>query len=246
MNIGIRLLTLLGFGCVGPTAEPLDSGRSAPAPLVLDGAQWILDWNTDDVELHDEGWTLTTDRGFEVEIETGWVVNYSVTLVPCASAQQLPTPAWLHLIAGQSAWADHTPYDDPSRIELAQAEDLTSPSSISLQHQTFPLSTYCGMHWLVARGDPETEIAGTSLRLQGHWAHGDAEGPIDIDTAFANALDRDLPSVTGSDHEIIVRVTRQLASLFDGIDLQTDTDDAIAWAILSNLTDHAQVSLTTP
>ena len=79
-------LALLLAGC--PTADtdaPLVEGEAPDVDtteLAVHSADWNLAW-TDDAADAGGRWTTTTDLGYTVTVEAGWVVDYSVTLAPC-------------------------------------------------------------------------------------------------------------------------------------------------------------------
>jgi hypothetical protein len=94
----------------------------------------------------------------------------------------------------------------------------------------------------VARGDPDTAAAGTSLSLEGQWSKDGSGGEFMLESDFALASITDLDPIQVNQTELSVTLQRPMARLFDDIEFATDNDYTIAWRTLSNLIEQSQVS----
>jgi len=200
-------------------------------------------WEESQIEtLANGGWSTTSDLGYRVEVEEGWVLTYLLSLVPCETAADTGALAWLGWVLGSPALADHAPFSDPSLVELSAVEAFDAPRTLGLGPFGFPEQTYCSVYWLVARGEPDTTAAGTSLRISGTWQRGAETGLVDIDTDFALALIEDIPPINLDQSELQVTLTRPLATLFDGIDFAQANSYQQSWKTLSNLVEGTDIS----
>ena len=90
------------------------------------------------------------------------------------------------------------------------------------------------------------DLSAVSLALEGAWRSPGQESwhPLALRSTLSFGALVDLPEVyEGELHDAYaqVRITRRLASLMDGIDLASFTEDEVARALLRNLVTHAQV-----
>ena len=209
----------------------------------LTSVEWVMAWDGSATETRETGgWSTTSDLGYEIEVDEGWVLTYLLSLVPCETEADTGALAWLGWIFGAPALADHAPFSDPSLVELSAVEGFDSPSTLSLGPFDFPEQTYCSIYWLVARGEPETAAAGTSLRVSGMWQRGSETGVLEIDTDFALALIEDIPPISMDQSDLQVTLARPLATLFDGIDFADANSYQQSWQMLSNLVEGADIS----
>jgi hypothetical protein len=215
------LAALLAAGCSvsDPTPE---------AGVELTSARWRLDWDGAGVQPTSTGGSTTTDQGFDVEVDAGWMVDHTITLAPCANvtARGVPFVGVAH--------AHHLEFSDSSEILLSRVTDLTSPQPLGITGGSFGAATCCGFHWLVAR---------LSLSLSGRWSRGGASGSIAVETSLPNAREYDFPAdLAPADGSVSLVITRRLAGLLDGLDFEADNDNAIAWTVLANLVAQAETS----
>jgi hypothetical protein len=139
---------------------------------------------------------------------------------------------------------------------MVAAESLSAPGPVAVE-TTFEAATYCGLHWLVARGEAETTAPdgrsafGYSMKVSGTWAKDGEEGSFEITTDWANAEDWAWADVAvtledGADPEswaLDITVRRDLVGLFSGLDLATASEGEITWGLLGNLFDRAAVNV---
>jgi hypothetical protein len=200
-------------------------------------------WEESQIESLDAGgWSTTSDLGYRVEVEEGWVLNYLLSLVPCDSEPDTGALAWLGWVFGSPAHADHAPFSDPSLVELSALEPFDSPRTLNLGPFGFPEQTYCSVYWLIARGEPGTAAGGTSLRIRGTWQRGTETGAVEIDTDFALALITDIPPISADQSGLQVTLTRPLSTLFNGIDFAAANPYQQSWDTLSNLVEGTDIA----
>lgn len=242
-------------GCVGDGVQPSD-GLDAPesvesdTSLALRAARWQASWLLAGAErFADGGFALTTDEGYRVVIEEAWLVDYSVTLVPCPETESVA----LRLLGIGIAQAHHGEFEDPSQLEPVAVEGFEDPkqTAVALGGSTFPGASYCGVHWLLARGDddsvaPDGSSAwGRAVHLAGTWERGDEAGEIAIDTSLAQGMLRtiDQADLHGVGDGAVITIERHLGTMFDGIDFEVANANATDWAVVSNLVEQATVSI---
>ena len=246
---GFAFGALALLGCSEPTA-PAAPNQDAAALThpVLDGVTWGLEWDRRDAVVNEVDWSVTNDLGFTFAVDAGWLVNYSVTLVPCPDT--VASGAWERLLGIGLAHADHPDFDDPSELTPKHPESLARPGSTALGAIAFDPVQYCQVHWLVAQADAGaqatdgTDLSDVSLAVSADWVGPETAGRLDITTGWTHGvlLDLAMPSEPAAGHATVTLV-RSLDGLFDGVDPTTHTDLEIAWTLLSNLVEHATVRL---
>lgn len=246
------LLAASPVGCTEADRSSLDVGAVDEATVnpVLDGVTWGVDWDLGSAEYTEEGWAVTNDLGFTFALEAGWLVDYSLTLVPCADA--VADAGWERLLGIGLAHAHHVEFDDPSEVIPQHPEALEAPGYTPLGALAFDPATYCSVHWLVASADegvraPDgTDLADVALSVAARWEGAETSGVLDLATEWTNGVLLDLrvdPADLAGDEPVhgTVTVVRSLDGLFDGIDPVANTDLEIAWAMLTNLVEQAEV-----
>ena len=241
-------------GSVGPSGAGGaggSSGSSATGALIR-GATWSLTWDTERVTHgEDGGWSVDTDRGYRVNVTSGWLVTYSVSLGLCDDSGQGGGGgggALGRLFGVRAAYAHED--GNASTMDLQHAEDLTG----SLEPRrpwsaAFAAARYCRVHWLAGRADlhvdsPEgIDLQGQSLVLAGSWERDGVRRDLAVSTWWPQGYLVDLEAAAPDDGEArIAQITvkRSLGSLFDGIDLASASDEQLAGSVLENLALHAE------
>ncbi len=147
-----------------------------------------LSWDTDGVKLSGDGLALTNNLGYDIQLQSGYLVFYSTQLVPCADDEEAELAQtlnhgidwarwWGRLIGVRTAHAGHGDEElDPSVMAQSYIENLAAPEPMELGSRTIEGSRYCQVHYLVARGGAETiglpqdqDMVGASLFMQGTW-----------------------------------------------------------------------------
>lgn len=241
------------------TDRAVDSGDRAAAPeavradlsLTLRAARWRAGWGLAGADVRSEGgFRTTTDAGYTVTVSEGWLVDYSVTLVPCDEPTESVA---LRMLGIGTAHAHHGEFDDPSQLEPVVVEEVADGERppVDLGGANFPGAEYCGVHWLLARGDADSlapdgsSAGGRSLHLVGTWERDGEVGPIQIGTSLAQGMLRtiDDAAVEGIGDGATITIDRQLGTMFDGIDFATAHGNLVDWEVVSNLVEQATVSI---
>lgn len=252
MSRALLLSALVLAGCASDEALVLGAvpaEDSLASPLV-DGVSWGLDWDLGTAELTDGGWAITNDLGFTFVLEGGWLLDYSLTMVPCDDA--VADAGWERFFGIRTAWAGNGDWDDPSEIMPQHPEALDAIGATTFEPLTFDAVAYCHVHWLIARGDEGTtaadgtDLSGVALQVAARWEGAETSGVLDITTEWTNGvlLDVGVPedhAAASAPVHAEVTVVRSLDGLFDGIDPTVHTDLEIAWALLTNLVEQADV-----
>jgi hypothetical protein len=254
------LLTVVGqAGC-----------RSDPARAVLHTVSYRLEWSHEGIQLEPTGagWWTTTDRGYRVHIERGYLVNYSMELVECpkeALASDAETQwAWF---AVQPAWAGHAPTTpNPAAIYTPHIEALHAPTNFEVGSRLLAAQRYCRVHYLIARANrsavglpDDVDMVERSLYVRGTYQAAAAAAPrsFELATSAANAVLTELfpPDHFGAQGSAFVVDTgredarvvihRTLKSLFDGVDFDTMPPARIERQVLQNLIDHTDIAVHT-
>lgn len=234
--------------------------------IQLAAAVWTLEWDTRGLtSLDSGGFETTTDLGYRVIVQEAWLLSHSVSFGSCDTLSQFAGAKpdnglnWSHFLPIKSAWA-HTEDTDPSTLETSYLEDLTKPASLEFS-TAFTPARYCRAHWLVARATNPTQGAAgpdmtqKSLFIKGFYEHGAQRGSFLVDTWWPHGLLADLSDLTqsaeyenarrdGEPRHAFVTVTRSAATLFDGIDFETASNDELTGLALNNLMDHTTVEVT--
>lgn len=210
--------------------------------------RYSLAWNDAGVSRTGDGWQTTTDLGYLVRVDRGWLVSYSIQLVPCAAPTEVEANRasralrriWAAISPIGTAWAGHGNDSDVS-IVLGTAESFAQPvewSATTVRGE----GAYCTLHYLVARADDELlsgaqslDLDRLSLVIEGAWSADGSEWTdlsVESSTGFGALVplsDVAAPGATAPDlvgaGPIDVRLERQLATLFDGIDFAGNRGD---------------------
>jgi hypothetical protein len=218
--------------------------------VILSAATWTLGWNTDGVEFDAAGgFTITTNLGYRVHIQTGNLVLHRVALIPCPVAPA-STTAFLSLSIASAFAHDETA--DPSSMETLAVSDLVHPKTTEIGANAFAPVRYCQVYWLVARGmDGATaadglDMSNRSIYFEGTWERNGDSGPLLVDTWWPTGIITDMKSIVDSDvyntaaaessvHFMWIGIDVPLGKLFDDIELAADSDAIIADSILDNI-----------
>lgn len=160
--------------------------ETSPGPHQVD---YLVSWDTSGVTLSDDGFELTNNLGYDIELTGGYLVFYSTQLVPCEDDESSELALvqssgidwgkwWGRLVGIRTAHAGHGDEDlDPSVMDQSYIENLVAPETMELGSRTIEGTHYCQIHYLVARGGAETiglpedqDMVGASLYMQGTWS----------------------------------------------------------------------------
>jgi len=219
------------------------------------GVRYHLQWNWGSAVPTEEGWRVTNDLGYLVEVTEGYMVTDSVQLAPCTDEDPEGVFALLKNTVVGEARAGHAGTGDPSAWLVGIAESLKNPKSVSLDPIVVSAGFYCRAHYLVARAGPKTMnlpdhmvLVGKSLYIAGNVTseHHPSE-PFSISSSLpagqlmtwadsSNLIDL-------SQGGVDVIITRDLGRLFHGIDFNTMNAEAMEKTLLLGLTSRGQVHI---
>lgn len=226
------------------------AAQSEPGPTT----SILFEWDHTGVTITDGRISLTNDLGYRIDLNQAYIVNLSVELVPCEKWSALAVPekrsVLYDLVFGRPAFAGHSRFRSPSRLQHSTAEPLTGSTIWSLGTVTPPDVAYCQAHYLIGRAVAVTNNLPTSpdLRNLSLYLAGRFETPGDpvprrfeIKTAEASGQIVKLTGPSGqpfsrklpSGASVLVR--RRLAPLFDGINFSNYPSPETARAVLRNL-----------
>lgn len=246
-----------------PDASP--DGSPPAAPLTPGDVRYRLEWHTDGLTIAPDGtWTTTTDLGYRVALDRGWLTSYQLSMVPCwlveGTGARLDPLRLLWSLIGGVAHAGHDDEPDPSRVAASRIEPLVGLTALAFGAARVPAEEYCKAHYVAARSDEDTAAvpdayAGerVTLHLEATWtAPGETEAhAFTVRSALAAGKNLALVAPGGVEADALrlqsgeagfeVTVYRRPARWFDGIDFATvataDDPEAIARAVLLNFID---------
>ncbi len=212
-----------------------------------------LDWIWGAATPSQNGWDVTNDLGYHIHVDEAYLVSYSVQLVECEQDHE-ETASSLDLFGIQTAYAGHgSDAPDPSSLVEPTVESFAAPEMLVYGSIAVPAATYCQAHYLVARAGNTTanlpnqiELMGTSVYIAGTVRYPDKmiSTSFVIETTLANGTVMALPSqVDISETATIIVISRDLGTLFNGVDFATMDADAQGQAVLWSLIAHTQVSI---
>jgi len=211
------------------------------------------------------GWSVVSDLGFHVRVTRGYLVSYGMEFVECEGDPAGAGPrsaasragALAALLGPSPAHAGHGSADpNPARLGTTFVESLTEAGTIDVGYVEAPAYRYCSLHYLVAgarRGavglPDDVDMLGASLHVEGVYRapSGQIEAPFTIRTSAANgvlgalrgSLARFGPAgvveVDGSIESARATISRDLSTMFDGVDFVALSDRQASWRVLNNL-----------
>lgn len=221
-----------------------------PGPPPPVNVQFDLAWDAGGVVLDDRRAAFATDTGYEVELDHLTVTTYSVELMPC---EPLPPPKRAALAFIGTAWAGHEAGHPPTRTNRAAFEAPLSAPAITMDRIATPDVAYCGAHYLIGRlldpppGMSAADTVGFSLRAHGRYRKAGTESwsELALDSPVAHGILMNFPDAAkGARFKdgTVVRVTRKLAPMFDGVDFAAMDQAAQVRQILRQIVSGAVVS----
>ncbi len=242
---------LLALGLAGVCTMGGLAGCEVREDLTPGAVLYEIDWTKTGIRRSPEGrgWRARTDRGFEVELEAGWLVIRSIEMTACdhkMPPSTSPLVGLLDMLSPLEALAGHTGIRDPSASPVPVVADLARLSPLKIQVVDVPRRQYCRLHLLVARTGPGTvglprgePMLRLSLVLHGQSrAAGDPQGrPFEVRTSLANGrlFDFERPIEHERDRQTVVRLEADPGRLFAGIDVARAAAPEIARSVLTNL-----------
>ena len=234
-------------------ADVLIDARIAEGdPILREDVSYTLDWDWGTARPRpDRGWTVRTDRGYYLHVDSGRIVTRNLELVPCHLAvPPAPQASLLRWLDPNRVFAGHSSLiPNESKIAASYVEDIAAPQEMFLESRVVTDPEYCRAHYLVARerGSPPGSL---TLDVSGTWSRSSKRSrtPFHIKSAAAYGEFKplQLPNGNNADRRLIVggidaRVRRFLDKLFDGIEFADGTSDADGMQVLRNLVANTTV-----
>jgi hypothetical protein len=243
------------------------------SPTTTGQVTYQLDWRWGDAQpdAAGEGWQVTNDRGYRIHVKQGYLVTASAEMIACphehtansASAETMAARV-LDLFGARLAYAGHGGNRaDASRIASPYVESLSTPATLEIKTVFGVEPVYCQTHYLIAHGvdwaqqlPVDVDMVGKSLFLAGeYWAPGadaatvfivqtgQAWGTLAEITAPATGDQAMRPVVLLPNQDVVIAITRELGSLFDGVDFMTMTGAEQATTVLRGLANSVAVQV---
>ena len=223
-------------------------------PILREKVRYTLDWDWGTARPRiGGGWSVRTDKGYDVQVDSGQIVTRNLELVPCHVAPPPPPQATLlRWLAPNPVYAGHSSLiPNESKITASYVEDIAAPRELFMESRIVTDPEYCRAHYLVARerGSPPGSL---TLNVSGIWRRSTEESgePFQIKSAAAYGEFKPFQLSDGSnlDRRLIVggidvSVSRSLDTLFDGIDFASGTSDTDGMRVLRNLVSNTTVVL---
>ncbi|HQY64287.1 MAG TPA: hypothetical protein PK141_22970 [Polyangiaceae bacterium] len=252
----VALLAFASLCAVGLAAAWLSAWRRLPAKaesppgLTAASARYVLRWDRSGTAPAPAGppgaFMVTSNLGYEVRVDRGFVVDTSASLVDCLgpggdvwrSAGERAASRLATALLGV-AHAGHSQAVDPSSLARATLTDLTAADGDIVAGETrFPEARYCHVHLVIAGGAgpspytatfPNVDTTRATLYVRGSWRRAGGEPhPFELHSTSVDALLVALPAVVEgslSGRAAVVVLERRLATMFD--DVALDALDAL-------------------
>ncbi len=229
---GVQVLCLGALvGLAGLTLSP---GHAA-APVTYE-----LAWATDGVTVADDGsWTVATDTGAVVTVTGGSLATWSTTLLECPHGHSLLDRVRSVLGVDLAAAGHASGGPDAAEAVGPVTQALVDPSSVVLGDGELVEPDYCEAHTAVAATGASDRAV--TLTVEGRWQAPGAEEAVPFTITSRQAWGAIVPADLGGDVRT-VRVVRDLATMFDGVDPTTQSELDQARTVLANLTEHTTLT----
>ena len=221
-------------------------------PILREEVRYTLDWDWGTAQpSQNRGWTVRTDQGYHLQVDSGRIVTRNLELVPC---HLVPPPApqasLLRWLEPKRVYAGHSSLiPNESKIAASYVEDIAAPQELFLESRVVTDPEYCRAHYLVAR-ERGSRPGSLTLDASGTWSRF-SKGPrtpfhIKSAAAYGEFKPLQLPNGNNADRRLIVggidaRVRRSLDRLFDGIEFAGGTSDADGMQVLRNVVTNTTV-----
>jgi hypothetical protein len=220
--------------------------------------EYGLAWNTAGVQREQNAWVWTSNLGYTVRLERGFVNTYGLQLLSCPHSHSW----WETLLSNLeplsgTALAGHSPGQDPAAINSNRIESLLPPVHSSFPAVTVHEPNYCQGYLVAARATLSSQstssknvlasMNGKSIFLRGTFEKNGLKKPfvISSENAFGDAHALENPSgtvhATISEKPIRVEFVRSLRGLFDDLEFATDSAFDQGMTVLRNLNKHVRV-----
>lgn len=205
-----------------------------------------LSWNTDGVQLTDDGLHLTNNQGYSITLEEGYLVSYGMTLKDCPHSHGWFTTLVNSLNPASVSAGHSSGSDDPAEVTIPTVENLLSPTTIDYGMVTLEEPSYCEGFYLMGRAEPTAEnlpnddFIGTSLYISGVATAPDgSQIAFEAETNIAWGKLIDLTEQAFIGETLTINLQRDMTTLFDEINFANITNDEITRQVFRNLVKNA-------
>ena len=212
--------------------------------------RYTLAWDTEGITQTQNGWSITNDLGYHVQVEQGYIVSNHTRLIACEHTHGLIE--WLqHRFGMPTAQAGHGVDVDEAAIFDASVESLTALTPLLFGSVTVSEPSYCQAHYLTARAlrdtrnlPTETDLFNVTLFISGTYSDAEQEAvPFRISTNLNYGQIIPLQAVDTAQlihaeigaQPIEVEIVRSVRQLFDGVDFVSMNEAQQSKAVLWNL-----------
>lgn len=235
-NARMWLVVCVLSGCVGVPGGPINEG------ILVHEVTYDLAWTLQDIDFV----PYENNLGFQVTVDTAYIVHYAIQLVPCTDERSATAVLW----APWTAIAGHGDENDVSVTQIPVVEGLHKQQSLSLGTVSFTPQRYCGVHYLVGRASASAEglptdvsLTDRSLYVRGEWQRGTGpQTPFEWETDLAYGAFQALPSDTPSGAIRWVG-TRRPERLFQDVHFENMSQTQQMWQFLINAVDGVDVGI---
>ena len=233
--------------------EALIAFASIPDDTESGVVEYHLRWDRSSIDTDMNGWAVTTNEGYRVTLQSGWLSNYRITLAAC-----IPSAWWHHLLP-RSAYAADGAEADSSESLGGVIEDISVFTDQLWTRRPLTAHDYCRFHHLLARADEtsrdrptQVDINRVTLILMGHAEKDGEIVPFEVRSSFAHgtllnfdelAVIRSGEGVINSEHGVQVLVERRPAAWFDNIDFAAMNERQLAHQIGTQILESTRYAI---
>ena len=230
-----------------------DTGTVTQAPSTGQITYYLdWDWGQATSNASGQGWAVTNDLGYDIQVTNGYLVNRTIQLVACEHNHTASmSSALLNVILPQTALAGHGDTErDASQINTPFVESLATPMLLEVETVTGDEPAYCKTHYLLAPGietatnlPVNTDMVGTTLLIEGQYkaSGNNSFEPFTISTNLAWGTNANLDTLHNSGNTNVV-ISRRLDTLFDNVDFDQMSTAEQAQAVLRSITNSTEVT----
>lgn len=197
----------------------MDTAREGD-PIVRGKVRYELDWDKRGVRGAANGWSVTNDLGYEIQVTAGRMVTRGIEMVSCHQ----PTATALGWLR-PSVYAGHGfLVPDASRLAKPVEEDLSRLVPKLAGELATATPEYCQGHYLVV-----------GLTIEGLWSK-DGSKPIAFRASTPQAFGelKELPQKVSLPNPMRIRIVRP-ARMFDGIDFLSMNEESTGLRVLRSV-----------
>ena len=205
-----------------------------------------------------EHYRWTSDLEYEVHLTKATLRHFMTQLTPCPTSSTSFTSSIIFAFRSlilPFVWAGHGDDGDVSLVESFEIEDLLQGTRFLLGNAVVSEEPYCFAFWSVSGVSDSISPHQATLVMEGIWRKKGSEEteneevPFQIESSLNWGIQKSLISKEGNRSEFVYlservsRVTwvRHYATLFNGVDFETQSPRSQARQVFKNLIESAFV-----